>query len=256
MKIKCKDKSFPTEDVNRFLLSKKNLVENGEDKISGTLTAFARKGDGLVALTAQHVLTTPEGEYAGDQYIFSEASHETILLSKCHFGIHGKRNVQFATGEKSVYIDIAEMPLSFNLLKKHNVTLEDPLSIAKVVEGSRVSKKGAVTGVRYGKVFDSFFYLHPIKRKGAVFVVEPDPGKTFSESGDSGSLILDEYGKAIGILHGLVEVSGKILSACVWIDCCLEALQTKFQCDYQLYRRAKIETAEESSWLSQEDLLT
>jgi hypothetical protein len=165
---------------------------------TGTLGTLARtRHDGLVVLLSSwHVLYG--GGSAGDSDVWLvDGGRRSVRLGRTLFGKAG--TVAFDGAE--IYIDCAVA--SCDLEPEGDVRGHDTAR-----PGDRVTKRGAATGVTTGIVvrtdYDEVAWIggrpHPAARQLLIRPLDGD--RPFSAAGDSGALLVNEAGNAVGLLWG------------------------------------------------------
>jgi hypothetical protein len=80
--------------------------------------------------------------------------------------------------------------------------------VAPARVGERVLKRGAVTGVTEGVILDAAYFDRPLidgqeyEAPGQILIRSADEALLFSAPGDSGAVVFDAEGRAIGLLWG------------------------------------------------------
>jgi hypothetical protein len=90
--------------------------------------------------------------------------------------------------------------------------------VAEIESVTRVFKVGATTGLTFGVVQAFGLLNQPTLFPGGkyryfddVIEVLGDPGVPFASAGDSGALVLDQYGNAVGLLYATTQgLSGDV----------------------------------------------
>jgi hypothetical protein len=88
---------------------------------------------------------------------------------------------------------------------------------ARAVRGLRVRKRGAVSGSTEGIVYDEHHVEHVVLATGHIaapnqILIRGVDGVPFSTTGDSGALVTDEHGRAVGLLWG-ASASGEAVAS-------------------------------------------
>lgn len=87
---------------------------------------------------------------------------------------------------------------------------------ARAMRGMRVRKLGAVSGATEGIVHDEHHVEHVVLADGHIaapnqILIRGVDGTPFSTTGDSGALVTDEHGRAVGLLWG-ASTSGEAVA--------------------------------------------
>jgi hypothetical protein len=167
---------------------------------TGTLGTLARtRHDGrTVLLSSWHVLYGGGGTDADSDVWLVDGGRRSRRLGRTLFGKAGA--VVFEGAE--TYIDCAVASCD------DDATEADVRGHESAQIGDRVTKRGAATGVTTGIVvrtdYDDVAWIggrpHPAARQ--LLIRSLDDGRPFSAAGDSGALVVNEAGNAVGLLWG------------------------------------------------------
>ncbi len=171
--------------------------------VPGTLACFARDlyDGGLVFLTTRHVLFAggaKEGDPVCTPVRLSAGRGYAIVGSS----LWGKADV-VRLGERDHFVDCAVG--RWNLAPPSNGIT--PVAVLDAKPGDRVSKTGAASGFTTGRVAEADRSTNrphgsAAQAPGQLLFRSDKPGEPFATAGDSGSLVLNESGQAIGLLWG------------------------------------------------------
>lgn len=158
-----------------------------------------------VLLTAGHVLMGGGAE--GDPVWRLGQTSDAASQAIGHFLYGRQRTIVFEDAEHYIDCAVASIRPAAQLPTAAGFSAT-PLSSRSPVAGDRVFKKGAATGITSGFVVSSST-AEQVKLGGAwrdapnqILVRSLDDRKPFSSEGDSGALLLDEQGAAVGLLWG------------------------------------------------------
>jgi hypothetical protein len=168
--------------------------------VTGTLGCLAHTlhDDQPVLLSTWHVLFG-NGAREGDAVWLVDQSNGERTYAPLGRALYGKLGlVRF--GDEQHYIDCAVS----SFLGNFDVTLASPNGhdIARI--GDRVTKTGAATGTTTGIIID-VNYSEPVGQveygQGQI-LIKPVDELPFAAEGDSGSLVVADSNKAVGLLWG------------------------------------------------------
>lgn len=205
------------------------------DGDTGTLGCFVKDDSRIYILSNNHVLAKCNGASEGDDIVHPGLadSHTGEPAIVGHLSNHYK--LMFHRRRRN-WIDaaIAEVHPSDRPTQRGIPSVGDVTQwrqISKRDVGSQVRKVGRSTGFTQGDIYDWQFEgvvgydSHGLARFARQIIIVPPSGESskFAEPGDSGSLVVDAAGQAIGLLFA---VSNKDGSAMVCpIDRVLAALE-------------------------------
>jgi hypothetical protein len=204
---------------------------------AGTLTCFVRERDSpsgpLFALSNNHVLCYGNGPHSDDSIIqpgkADKGKHPKDRIGELHRFVRLYRDqVNFVDGAIST-VDNSIATNSDLLCHNRVVTvIRDDIS-AMFPGNETVYKIGRTTGHRPGSIQDAYLDL-VVQYPGLgefrfdnVLRIECLSGSPFSQGGDSGSLVFDDSGAAIGMVFA-GETVGKRASYVLPIRPTLDAL--------------------------------
>lgn len=188
-------------------------ISQSNDKSAGTLGCFIRKNNedsaDLFLLSNAHVIAQP----------FNEMGVSIIQPGGLDGGINGEHSIAVleemstpTTGQiNRIDAAIARLisPDGIDPCRINGIGSLDGFHSGYRGEPNEVIKVGRTTGVTEGRVsaIDMEATIHYPGGKGFMFEgqieIEAPPGQRFAASGDSGSLVVDHQGKAIGLLFAV-----------------------------------------------------
>jgi hypothetical protein len=165
---------------------------------TGTLGTLARtRHDGrAVLLSSWHVLYGGGTDADSDVWLVDEG-RRSLCLGRTLFGKAG-----------AVTFDGAETWIDCAVASCDDGSETDVLGHDTARPGDRVTKRGAATGVTTGIVvradYDEVAWIggRPYPAARQLLIRSLDDGRPFSAAGDSGALLVNEAGIAVGLLWG------------------------------------------------------
>ncbi len=185
----------------------------------GTLGCFVQNGNKFALLSNNHVLAGENSGHLGSDRILQpgdgqlKEDFQVATLSKSIDLVPSPQSATIANGQ--VHLNLVDAAIAdlidgidFNQHYHDNRPgLPKIKSSGDPVLGDRVLKVGRTTGLTRGEVKQITTIVGPVAYKPGLcwfrrsFVIEGVNGSKFSDHGDSGSAIVTEEGKLLGLLY-------------------------------------------------------